>query len=178
MAGMMRNLVTRVTVSAIVGAAVAGGILWLSGDSVAKSVQSNLAAQNQAQATVIADLQTKLDTMAAASTDLQSKLDQLVTASTALQTQLETQGNLLSATIDTQNAAISSLSTSTTDIQASITDVKATIMETKSQIEALKTQMVDNATTVNAPNFDEILDQMIGAVKKLEDIANTTPATE
>lgn len=176
MAGMMRNLVTRVTVSAIVGAIVAGGIVWVSKDSAVRGNIANLHQQYEDQTALIIGLDAKLDQLLEANTSQANVIEEL-------QARVET----LSASNAELSADISQQSTSVAALEYARLEQSETFNvsfeELKASVTALSVELANlntPAEPVDAPDFDAILDRMIDAVQRLDEISNSprTPASK
>ena len=73
MAGVVQNLVYRVSVSAIVGAIVAGGLIYLNNDRVVKSYRAEQALQTEQQDMTNKALMEANDNMASAITVMEAE---------------------------------------------------------------------------------------------------------
>ena len=172
MASVMRNLVTRVTVSAIVGAVVAGGIVWVSQDSVSRGNTGKVLSGYEEQTTLIAGLEGKLDQLLAANASqadliaaMQMQIETLATGNASLREEISQQSTSVAALEYARLEQSSELATSFDTINASIAALS-------SDLEALKT----SSAPAEIPDFDDILDRMISAVQRLDDLSNSTRA--
>lgn len=85
MAGVVQNLIYRVSVSAIVGAIVAGGLIYLNNDRVVKSYRAEQALQTEQQDMTNKALMEANDNMASAISVMEAEqAQQLAELSTAL----------------------------------------------------------------------------------------------
>lgn len=76
MAGVVQNLIYRVSVSAIVGAIVAGGLIYLNNDRVVKSYRAEQATQTEQQDITNKALMEANDDMASAITVMEAEQEQ------------------------------------------------------------------------------------------------------
>jgi len=113
MAGVVQNLIYRVSVSAIVGAIVAGGLIYLNNDRVVKSYRAEQAVQTEQQDMTNKALMEANDNMASAisvmETEQAQQLADLSDALSALEAKIDAIPGAESADYSEITAAIDAL---------------------------------------------------------------------
>ncbi len=181
MSGMVKNFIARVSVSAVVGAIVAGGIVWFSNESVSRNVNGTLLNETTALGTSVSDLTAKLDTiteaqsgLADALTALNARITALEDANTEILDEIATDADAIFEKIDAETAALSAKVDAMSEpfddraILESMAMIDISVDDLKAEIEAVKAQLAQSPEPAEVPDFDDILDKMIGAVERLE----------
>ncbi len=101
MSAMLKNLLTRVTVSAIIGALVAAGIIYLSDGGVSKALQNDLDTHVAAQTSVNTVMQENLQTLL---TNSETLLNEMKQEAIAVDAMLTAQSNEIEALQETISA--------------------------------------------------------------------------
>lgn len=127
MAGVVRNLAYRMSISAIVGALVAGGLIYLSNDGIARSLQTEMRDQGTAQ---LAEQQALIETLtevaalntanAAAIAELTTKVEAMIGA---VETHIDHSDH---ADHDEHDTAFETFSS---DVYETLDKIKATLAE-------------------------------------------------
>lgn len=127
MAGVMRNLVYRMSISAIVGALVAGGLIYLSNDGIARSLQAEMhdqrtvqLAEQQALIEALGEVATLNTANAAAIAELTTKVEAMIVT---VETHIDHSDHADHEEHDTAFETFSS------DVYETLDEIKATLAE-------------------------------------------------
>ncbi len=170
MSGMVKNFVARVSVSAVVGAIVAGGIVWFTQDSVSRYIGTSVKDDSAAITAAVADVSAQNNELLATQASLVETIDaleariaELEEANTNLGDEVEALAKIAMEDMDAPEDA--SMETALSELKSDISALADTISALEARIEA-------TPAPAEAPDFDTILDKMIGAVERLESATN------
>lgn len=160
MAGMVKNLAYRVSVSAIVGAIVAGGLIYLNNERVLKSYRTNMMTQAEQQAI--------------ANNAVLASKDELVEAVAALETAISALESANSTALVDLGAKIDAIpETPAADYSAVLEAVAAIKMETAGQLAEFKTALEAQGVSIAelpqapTPDYTAILDAIAASSSEL-----------